>query len=106
MKPFRARCYVMPKEGLFYAACLTLNLSAVGETLDEAKSNLDETINEYMRIATEGREYDEFRHLIRRPAPLFMYVDYLVCFAVQFLDPRGKHLRFQEPLPLTICYTH
>lgn len=53
------------KDGKFYVAlCLELNVASQGETLEEAKQNIKEAINEYISYMRENDLLDEIQ-----PAP-------------------------------------
>lgn len=92
----KLNCYVTRKHGLFFAACITVNLTATGYTLEEARNNLDELLIDYLKIIVEGHEFNEFKHLLNRPAPFFMYIDYAKCFVLFNLFKFKKELTFEE----------
>lgn len=100
MRPYFLKCYVMGKSNVFYAACLTLNLSATGKTIEEAKKNLDFAIKEYFEIIQKDKRYEEYEHLLKRPAPLFMYFEYSICSIVTFIHLTKKWFTFKEKIPL------
>ena len=51
MKSFK---YIITKEGKFYVSrCLNVEVSSFGKTLDEAKSNLKETLDLYFEDNNE-----------------------------------------------------
>ncbi|MFH0976208.1 MAG: hypothetical protein V1874_10550 [Spirochaetota bacterium] len=103
-KSFKVRCYIIQKAGLFFAGCITLNLSATGESVEEAKANLDKVINSYIAVAAKGQKFENFAHLLNRDVPLFMYREYLFCWIMFHISKTRNLFTFSENLPLTICY--
>lgn len=70
------RCYVFQIGDVWFAGCITLNLTAIGNTEKEVEKNIDNLICDYLDVVTKNRYFEEYKHLLSRPAPLYMYWDY------------------------------
>ena len=65
---------LIEKDGDFYSAlCLELDVASQGETIEEAKVNLQEAIELYLEEIHESGLEEEF---IPRPAPMEYWVRY------------------------------
>lgn len=60
----------------YIAGCVTANLFSFGKTVAKAKTRLIEVIN----------IYDELSNLVGCPSPLFMHVDYAICWLLRFVN--------------------
>lgn len=59
---------LIEKEGNLYSAiCLELNVASQGETVEEAKKNLQEVVELYLEDVIESGDEKDF---IPRPAPM------------------------------------
>jgi len=59
---------LIEKEGDLYSAiCLELNVASQGETIEEAKNNLQEAVELYLEDVIESGDKQDF---IPRPAPM------------------------------------
>lgn len=107
MKPLKAYCYVMKKHGIYFAATPTLNLTAVGSSMDEAKQELHNAIQSYLEtVLKDGFNFETDKHLLKRRAPMYMYFEYLVCFVASSIPDSMPFFSFEEKLPLTLCLAH
>ena len=85
MKKITFRCYTIKKENLFVSANVTLNLLCTGKTPFESMRNLITLTKDYLEEAIINKDLKARIHLLKRPAPLFMYVDYIKCAIIQTL---------------------
>jgi len=70
---------LIEKDGEFYSAlCLELDVASQGETVEEAKANLQEAIELYLEEVYESGLEEEF---IPRPAPMEYWVRYFAAEA-------------------------
>ncbi len=104
MKSFKVRNYALEKDGIYFAASITLNLTATGNTLTEAKNNLNKLVHDYLRTITKNRELKDIEHLLNRPAPLYMYIDYIICSIYHCLSKANKPCTFEERIPYNIQF--
>ncbi len=81
MKKRKVRCYIMPLDGMYFAGCITLNLTASGSSVDEARRELDDVIH--------------------------LYLDYAKCLIAHHVSPIIGAVKdfftFEEVLPLSLC---
>ncbi len=104
---FIVRCYTMKKDEAYFAACLTLNLTAVGKTMEEAKRELEDVINLYLEVAVNNQPLEEAKRLLRRPAPLYMYVEFSMCFIISKIFAKSKNEKVFTQIPdLQMCMAH
>jgi predicted RNase H-like HicB family nuclease len=67
---------LIERDGEFYSAlCLELDVASQGETVEEAKANLQEAIELYLEEVYESEIEEEF---IPRPAPMEYWLRYFV----------------------------
>lgn len=105
MRPIRLNCYAMKKENIYVAGCLTLNLIVYGDDIIDAIEKLKQLIYEYIETICKDKEYNEFSHLLNRPAPFFMYKDFIKCFIFYYLNTAKEFLTFNE-IPVKCNYAH
>jgi len=104
MQPLNANCYIIKKHGVYFAATPTLNLTAVGSTLEEAKAGLHDAIISYLEtVLNDNFNIETDRHLLKRRAPLYMYLEYAFCYVGTLLPASRRLFSFEEKLPLTLC---
>lgn len=66
---------LIEKENGFYSAlCLELDVASQGETIQEAKKNLQEAVELYLEDVIESNEEKDF---IPRPAPRAEWIEFL-----------------------------
>jgi|GEM_PF-4597945 len=85
MKLIKFKCYTIKKDGVFVSANVTLNLFCTGATLMESQKNLIRLTRDYLEEAIINKDIKTHKHLLKRPAPLFMHIDYMKCFFMQIL---------------------
>lgn len=78
MQQLFLHCYAEYANGYWTAYCLDLTLYATGDSLEEARSKLDEEIIEYVNAATIGRDAQFFDQLIPRKAPWGAWFKYYI----------------------------
>jgi len=105
--PTVLRCYARPEGDHFLAFCLELGLCDRGETLEEAKTSLEEDILGYL----DSLSAENIAELFPRPSPWYVYLDYyrvwcLVAFARFSHQFRQRWLVFAEPLVVTPRLAH
>lgn len=103
LKNYKLRCYLTGVKGDYFAACITLNLTASGKTEKSAIANLEKNIKSYLEVVLKDKNPDNYLHLLNRPAPLYMYTDYVKCFIVHHLTKSMNERTFIETAPLTLC---
>lgn len=104
MEPLTAHCYIIKKHGVYFAATPTLNLTAVGNTPEEAKTGLHNAIISYLEtVLNDNFNLETDSHLLKRKAPLYMYIEYAFCYVGAFLSASSRLFSFEEKLPLTLC---
>ena len=83
-KVLKYRCFARPerKTGLYYSACIDLNISGSGKTLKEAVDTLNELIDDHVDYIVKAKRYEE----IYRPAPARVKLDFYI---VSFLHHLG-----------------
>lgn len=90
MEPLKVECYTMKKKGQHFAGCITLNLFAFGETQEKAQINLDTEIKEYLSLFNDlsfnAKNFKEVEHLLNRPAPIYMWVEYSLCYIISHVE--------------------
>lgn len=104
MRSFKVRCYALKRDGIYFSASITLNLTASGNTLEEAQNNLEKLIRNYLRTITKNRKLEQFEHLLNRPVPAYMYIDYLLCYTCHYLSKACSV--FNKKIPYTIQFAH
>ena len=67
------RCVIEKEEGIYNALCLDLDVSSFGETLEEAKANLQEAVELYLEYALET---DRIEELAKRQVPANVLAKY------------------------------
>ncbi len=105
MRPadLKMRCYLEPqRDGLWFAVCIDLNLSAIGDSQDQAKHKLHDQIRDYIEEAlTDDSAF--FSDLVPRPAPFSRRLKYhiieLLC-RLRDNTPRNRACHFTDFLPL------
>ena len=86
MKLLKFNCYAMKKEDEYTAGCITLNLLVYGDSIQGVMEQLDHLIDDHMGIIDDyvkkldKNEYYKIKPLLNRPAPFFMYADFIKCF--------------------------
>lgn len=85
MKRIIFNCYSMKKEDIFVSANVTLNLLCTGKTMFESQKNLIHLTCDYLDEAIINKDLKTHIHLLKRPAPLFMHIDYIRCVVMQTL---------------------
>ena len=70
------------EDNLYSAICLELNVASQGETVEEAKNNLQEAVELYLEDVIESRDERDF---IPRPAPMEEWVKFFKAEA-KFID--------------------
>ncbi len=107
MEPLTAHCYIIKKHGVYFAATPTLNLTSVGDTPEQARAGLQEAIKSYLEtVLNDNFNFETDRHLLKRKAPLYMYLEYAFCHIGSFLTASKRLFPFEEKLPLTLCMAH
>lgn len=106
MKPLIIKCYAIKKGGVFFAASITLNLTATGATFEEARNNLNNLIIDYLNTISHNRKLEEFEHLLNRPAPAYMYFEFALCFIACALRKNTEACNFNEQVPYNIQFAH
>ena len=61
------------EDNLYSAICLELNVASQGETVEEAKKNLQEAVELYLEDVIESGEEQDF---IPRPAPMEEWIKF------------------------------
>lgn len=80
MEPLKAYCYIIKKQGFYFAATPTLNLTAVGNSAEEARKELHNAILSYLETVLNDKfNLETDRHLLKRKAPLYMHAEYILC---------------------------
>ena len=105
--PTRLRCYARPEGDHYLAFCLEVNLCDRGETLEAARTSLEEDLAGYLESLTPTNSAD----LFPRPAPWRVHLDYyrvrcLVALATLFHHLAQRWAVFVEPLVLTPHLAH
>ena len=70
------RCYAERKDGVWIACCIDFCLAAQASTPDEALQKLLMQIQEYVYDAVAGEDKEFGAQLLKRRAPLPMFVKY------------------------------
>lgn len=79
------RCVAYQESGLWVAVCLDLSLGAQADTFNQAKKKLESQIKDY--IIDACNEPDAVRRkLLRRPAPLGMWLKYYFAVFIRKLS--------------------
>ncbi len=86
MNKITFKCYTMKKNDLFISANVTLNLFCTGKTMFESQRNLISLTKDYIEEALVNKDLKTHIHLLKRPAPLFMHIDYIKCAIIQSLS--------------------
>lgn len=97
------RCYAKREEGQWVAVCLDLCLAAQHDTLEGARSLLEEQIVSYVEEAlTVDRASAEM--LLSRKAPLSQRIEYHIIAAAQRFHVLRSRIRtaFSTTLPLHV----
>ena len=72
---------LIEKEGDLYSAiCLELNVASQGETIEEAKKNLQEAVELYLEDVIESGDEQDF---IPRPAPMEEWIKFKHDFTIR-----------------------
>jgi len=103
LKNYKLRCYLTGVKGDYFAACITLNLTASGKTEKIAIASLEKNIKSYLEVVLKEKNPKDYLHLLNRPAPLYMYTDYIRCFIVHNITKSLPDRTFIETAPLTLC---
>lgn len=90
---------LIEKEGNLYSAiCLELNVASQGETVEEAKKNLQEAVELYLEDVIESGDEKDF---IPRPAPMEEWVKFFEAEAKSIIGKVSnvdilKGIQFEE----------
>lgn len=105
-KSLLLRCYAEHDEGLWVAVCLDFSLGCQGSSFEEVKAKLEDQIREYLVDVLAGEDRAQAATLLRRRAPLSMWLKYWRARLVHhFKGTAGRHepvrrLPFSESIPL------
>jgi len=89
------RCMAYQQDGVFVAACLDLSLAAQADTMREAMDKLETQIKDFLTEALSEPQYAE--QLLKRKAPLSMWLKYWVVAFQVFVRKREQAKLFAEP---------
>jgi predicted RNase H-like HicB family nuclease len=79
---------LIEKEGDLYSAiCLELNVASQGETIEDAKNNLQEAVELYLEDVIEAGDEQDF---IPRPAPMEEWVKFFDAEAKLLINKLSK----------------
>ena len=95
-KYYKIRCYAMKVDNSYFAASITLNLTTTGRNINEAKEKLNKIIFAYLDESISNKPLNECKHLLNRPAPLYMYFDYIKCFIFHHVVKTKEFFTFTE----------
>ncbi|MDR6093165.1 DUF1902 domain-containing protein [Stenotrophomonas sp. SORGH_AS_0321] len=100
------RCFAERDDGLWVAHCLDLSLAVQGDSLDEVKRKLDLQIRDYVQDALVGEDREHAGYLLKRKAPLSLWVRYYwICLLLAkdslfHAERQAREKVFSEPMPM------
>lgn len=89
------RCMAYQQNGVFVAACLDLSLAAQADTMQEAMDKLESQLQDYIKEAYSEPKYTS--QMLKRRAPISMWLKYWVIAFEMFFRKQGPAKLFSEP---------
>lgn len=90
-------------DGQWQAFCVTFNLAVQADSLPEARRKLDKMVQDYIHDATKGEDREHCEMLLRRRAPLYFWMKYLLTlFLVRVYKKRRQRKPFVQKFPYTV----
>lgn len=98
------RCFAVREGDQWVAMCVDLSLAAQADTLDEAKAKLKEQVGHYLADALIGPDREHAAYLLKRRAPVRIWVAYWMTYLKALFSHHKERLRamtFSEAVPLS-----
>lgn len=94
------RCFAELERDQWQAFCLDFDLAAQADSFPEVKAKLNSMISEYVRDALVGPDQEYASQLLRRRAPLSLWLRYWITCAHARLRHAKDGLSYEQPVPM------